>query len=194
MLYDYEPMPIIDCGNFILRSIRKSDYKDLYEFGSDHDVTKFLSWGPYEDEAEAKWTIENYYLERPKKNLPIGYAIIYKDNNKMIGVIDFHTINHYDESGEIGFCLSKEYQGLGIMTIALKKMIYVGFEMLKLHRIEIKHAKENLASKRVIEKCDFRFEGILREAHYLIKLKKYTDVYTYSIIKDEYFKEELKWQ
>lgn len=191
---NYEPMPVIDCGDFYLRSICKKDAQDLFEYGSDPQVTKFLSWGPYEDFDEARWCIDKYYLDRPNHKLPIGYAIVYKENQKMIGVIDFHTIDHMNDCGEIGYCLNRHYQNRGIMTIALRKMIGVGFDILKLNRIEIKHVTENIASERVIQKCDFRFEGILRNKVFDLKANKYRDVKIYSILKDEYLKEELKWQ
>ena len=96
---NYEPMPVIDCGDFYLRSICKKDARDLFEYGSDPQVTKFLSWGPYEDFDEARWCIDKYYLDRPNHKLPIGYAIIYKENQKMIGVIDYHTIDHMNDCG-----------------------------------------------------------------------------------------------
>lgn len=194
LVKSFEPMPVIDCGDFYLRSITKKDYKDLFEYGSDPEVTRFLSWGPYEDIDEAKWTIDKYFLQRPSHNLPIGYAIVYKENNKMIGTIDFHTIDFANECGEIGYVLNKNYQGLGIMTKALQTMIGVGFNILNLNRIEIRHVIENTASQRVIEKCDFRYEGILRRRHFDMKISKYRDVKIYSILKDEFLKEELKWQ
>ncbi len=194
MKKNYEPMPIVDCDRFYLRTITKKDVWDLFEYGSDPEVTRFLSWGPFEDVSEARWTIDKHFLTRPDRNLPIGYAIIYRENNKMIGTIDFHTIDQYSLYGEIGYCLNKSYQGMGIMTEALKKMIGVGFNVLGLNRIEIRHVVSNKASEKVINNCDFRFEGILRQRYYDMKINRYQDVKTYSILKDEYIKEELSWQ
>ena len=112
----------------------------------------------------------------------------------MIGTIDFHTIDWNHSVGEIGYVLNKNYQGNGIMTEALQMMIKVGFDILNLNRIEIKHDISNEASKRVIEKCDFRFEGVLRKRHFNKKTERYVDVVIYSILRKEYKRGELKWQ
>lgn len=153
----YLKMPIIDCGNFILRTIQKSDYKDLFEYGSDPLVTKWLNWGPMTHESEAKKSIKDIFLPRVKRGLPVGYAIVYKENNKMIGTIDFHAKLDTINAAEIGYCLNRHYWGQHIMTTALSKLIDIGFNYLDYDKILIKHLHDNLASKRVIEKNRFKF-------------------------------------
>ena len=37
-------LPIIENKRFILRKFTKNDIDDLYEYASDSEVTKFLSW------------------------------------------------------------------------------------------------------------------------------------------------------
>ncbi len=194
MLPTYEPMPVVDIGDCYLRTVKVSDYKDMFEYGSDPEVTKYLSWGPFRYPKEAKLSIERYNLPRVQKGLPIGYAIIHKKDHKMIGMIEYHTICHTSHVGEIGYVLNRKYQGLGIMSRALIKMIEVGFNYLNLNRIEIRHTDFNIASKKVILKADFRFEGIQREKIFDIKHNKYRDVYCYAILKNEYRRGELKWQ
>lgn len=58
------------------------------------------------------------------------FAIVYKNNNKVIGSIGIEELRNINEEQfkkikgrELGFVLSKEYWGLGIMPEAVKKVI-----------------------------------------------------------------------
>ena len=153
----YLNMPDIDLGDVMLRTIKKSDFKDMYAYGSDPEVTKWLNWGPMISVQEAKKSIKEVFFPRIRRGLPIGYAIVDKANQKMIGTIDFHAKLDNRNAAEIGYCLNKEYWGKGIMTKALHAMIDIGFNYLLYDVIIIKHLHNNIASKRVIEKCGFKF-------------------------------------
>ena len=155
---NYEAMPEIDLGEVYLRTIKKYDYKDMFEYGSDPEVTKWLNWGPMLHPLEAKRSIKEVFFARLRRGLPIGYAIVTKDHNKMIGTIDFHAKLESRNAAEIGYCLHKDYWGKGIMTKALKAMIPIGFNHLGYDVIVIKHLHNNIGSKRVIEKAGFNYK------------------------------------
>jgi len=174
-------LPTIRFNKYKLREINQYDYIDLYNVGSNSNMCKYLNWGPYKRLIEAKIAIERFYLRRPLYGLPIGYAITVCDT--LIGVIDFHTYNESLNSCEIGFFLKEEYQNQGIMTKALKKVIDVGFNHLKLDKLICGHIDLNEASKRVILKCGFKYEFEKIEN---IKDKDYICKY-YSIYKGEYY-------
>lgn len=155
---NYEEMPEVDLGDVILRTIKKSDYKDMFEYGSDPEVTKWLSWGPMVSPLEAKRSIRDVFFPRLRNGLPIGYAIIDKALYKMIGTIDFHAKMESRNAAEIGYCLNRYFWRRGIMTKALKAVIDIGFNHLAYDVIIIKHLHDNVASKRVIEKAGFKFK------------------------------------
>ncbi len=157
--------PVILFENYKLRDIELKDAKDMFEYGKDLDVVKFLSWGPYQDFSEAVGSIKKFFLSRPERGLPVGYAIIDTKNDKMIGTIDFHT-KYDDGSYEVGFCLNKDYWGQGIMTKALRKILEVGFYYHGFDKIIIGHANHNVGSKRVIEKNGFIFEKEDQDRYY----------------------------
>lgn len=149
--------PVIYFDHYMLRDIETKDAKDMFEYGSDMDVVKFLSWGPYMDVTEAYGSIKQYFLSRPQRGLPVGYAIIDLTNDKMIGTVDFHTIIS-EGVVEAGYCLNKKYWNQGVMTKALRKLIEVGFYFHGYHKIIIGHANTNVGSQRVIEKNGFIFD------------------------------------
>lgn len=149
-------MPVIIFDDYMLRTITKKDYLDMYDYGKDEEVTKYLTWGPYHRQSEAKVTIKTIFYPRIRSGLPIGYAIVDLKQNKMIGTIDFHSKKKDENGAEIGYVIHKDYWNKGIMTRALAEMIKVGFEHLKYDIIHIKHIKRNIASQKVIEKNQFQ--------------------------------------
>ena len=178
-------LPSVDLGDIILREIESSDYLGLYEYGCDFDVVRFLSWGPYVSPREAKEAIKKRFLKRPKYGLPIGYAIIHKADNKMIGTIDYHTIRGY-KTVEIGYVINKDYWNRGIVTRALNKVIEIGFEHLGYEKLIIKHSDNNIASRRVIERNRFRYTHKQEREFYNRLFRVFEDVWCYEMTRSEY--------
>jgi ribosomal-protein-alanine N-acetyltransferase len=182
----YKKMPNLYFDNYMLRTIVLSDYKDMFEYGVDKEVTNFLSWGPFILEIEAKKSIKEIFFKRFRTGLPIGYSIIDMKLNKMIGTIDFHSKIKGENGAEIGYVLNKNYWNQGIMTKALHLMIEIGFNYLKYDFIKIRHLKENVSSQKVILKNGF---NLIKEEKYQLeknKVLKEDMMMTYIITKEDY--------
>jgi ribosomal-protein-alanine N-acetyltransferase len=149
-------VPTIDLGEIILRGIEYEDYEAMYTYASDKRVTQYLSWH-YDSIESCKKGIVEVHLSRPRRKLPLTYAIVLKETNDLIGTCDFHSIDWNKREGEIGYVLAYNYWNKGYMTMALKEVIEFGFRYLKLQKIVISHWVENVGSRRVIEKAGFRF-------------------------------------
>ena len=150
-------MPIIELEDIILRPIVYDDYKDMYEYGSNENVTKWLSWGPYNDINDAIFSLKNKLLKRNEKGLPSTYAIVHKNDNKMIGTIGYAQVDFQDSWGDIAYALNEKYWGRGIVSKACKEVINVGFNYLGLSKIVAKHLPENIGSKKVILRNGFKY-------------------------------------
>ncbi len=86
---------------------------------------------------------------------------------------------------EIGYVLSKDYWGMGLMPEAVKAAIKYAFEELNVDVLLCGHFNFNLKSKRVIEKCGFEFyaDGVYKSE----SLGKIFDEKIYNITKQRYF-------
>ena len=64
----------------------------------------------------------------------------------------------------LGYTVAEEMQGRGVATEAVRQAIRIAFGPggLGLERIEAVAAVENIASRRVLEKAGFQFEGVRR--------------------------------
>lgn len=152
-----ENIPSIDLGDIKLRKISIDDYKDMYEYASDDEVTKTLSFNSHKNEEESKETIKKFFLTRSDNGTPAAHAIVDKSSGKMIGTCDVFKVNWENEVCEIGYVINRNYWGKGYMTLACRAVMNFAFEYLKLSKIEIGHYKDNIGSQRVIEKCGFNF-------------------------------------
>ncbi|MBQ7641025.1 MAG: GNAT family N-acetyltransferase [Acholeplasmatales bacterium] len=173
-------LPTINLGKIKLREIEESDYLDLYECGKSSLMCETLNWGPFERLFDAKFVMKEIYLKRPLDGIPKGYAIIYQD--KMIGMVDYHTYNKNDNSIEIGYFLNPDYWGMGIMTKALKETIKIGFNHLDVDKIRIGSETTNVRSIKLIERLKLKYEETTVSEY---KDKNHLCLY-YSIYKYEY--------
>ncbi|MDL2292127.1 GNAT family N-acetyltransferase [Acholeplasma sp. OttesenSCG-928-E16] len=182
-------LPTIELNDIILREVVTKDYLDMFEYGSDIEVVMFLSWGPFIKKKEAKKAIKKVFLTRPKRGLPVGYAIIDKANGKMIGTIDYHT-KYSGNMVEIGYVLNRSYWNKGIVTKALKEVIRIGFEVLGYDALIIKHSRRNNASKRVIEKNDFNYYETREKEFFNRLFKDFEDVLVYKMTLHDYYEKK----
>ncbi len=83
-------------------------------------------------------------------------------------------------SAEIGYWLSEEFWGRGIVTEALKAVTSYAIETYNLTRVFATPYDWNAASARVLEKAGYQFEGRLRKS--IIKDGKIADKLLYAYI------------
>jgi ribosomal-protein-serine acetyltransferase len=117
-----------------------------------------------------------------KKDLGFSLCIFYQ--GKMVGTVGLHYIDKSDFKTEIGYWLSEDQQGKGIMHRSCLALIDYCFNVLKLHRIEIRCTVHNMASQRVAKKLGFKQEGILRDASY--HNGAFYDIIVYSMLAYEF--------
>jgi RimJ/RimL family protein N-acetyltransferase len=177
-------IPEIAEKRITLRRLRFSDSKDIYHNIKDREVVKWTLNipHPYSRNEAIKFIRKVNYEARKKKSYVFGIAL--KDENKIIGVIGLSKINYKDSNAEIGYWLGKKYWGKGIMTEAVKLILELGFKQLKLHKINAGLFEKNIASKKVLEKAGFRFEGKIRESRF--RSGGWHDELRYGILYSEY--------
>lgn len=176
----------LETERLILRKLKEKDLDDWYEMVSDEEVTKFMLFPTYTDIQQLKERY-NFVQDNYKKNRPHDYFIELKENHKVIGTIGIvNYIKKAHGQVEIGYLSNKNYWKNGYMTEALQAMIKYIFENTTINRICLRHDTANVASGRVMQKNNMKFEGISREtsdSNYSDK----SDTASYSILREEYF-------
>lgn len=157
-----------------LREVKPKDANDLFLITSDDLVTSFLGWNSHTNINETINVINNFYLTKKELLKINSQAIVYKENNKVIGIIDLNLVNNLVE---IGYFLSKDYWNKGIMTKALDKFLNIIFNELNYDVIYISHNIHNLGSKKVILKNKFKYlktkERLMKQKNEIVTLNYY---------------------
>lgn len=114
----------------------------------------------------------------------------YADNNgfdagirfqgKLVGMIGLHYIDWKTKSTSIGYFLSEQAQGKGIVTSTIIALLNYVFTELELNRVEIQCAVTNSKSIRIPERLGFQKEGVKRDGQWLHD--HYEDIVTYSML------------
>ncbi len=180
-----DSFPEYNLEEIILRKLNKDDIDDMREYLTNKEVNKYLpDDAKMDNRAEIKEMIESVNQGFAEGN-KIRWAIVDKENKKVIGDCGFYKIDSKNKSGEISYRLARPYWGKGIMSQVLNKMLYFGFEEIHLNRIEASVIPENKGSIYLLQKNGFIKEGVLRDA--LVKDDNYHDLIVYSILKRDYF-------
>lgn len=177
-------MEILITNRLILREWKENDSTDLYEYAKSELVGPNAGWSPHKNEEESKGIIR-MFIENNET-----YAIVLKSENKVIGSIGLHN-RKPDESlfhlkqKEIGYVLNPKYWGKGIIPEAVNFLIEYGFNELNLDLIWCGHFDFNYNSKRVNEKCGFKYMFQKTEMLERLDNKEVSTLY-YNIFKSEY--------
>lgn len=158
----FDKMSMIHTPRLALRRLQPQDARDMYEYASLPEITRFLLWEPHPDLAYTKRYLA-YVQGRYRMGDFYDLAVILRDTGKMIGTCGFVRFDDASHSAEVGYVLNPAYHRRGYGTEALSAILHFGFSQLRLHRIEARFMKENVASRRLAEKCGMQFEGIHRD-------------------------------
>ena len=149
---------IVETERLILRPFKHSDLSDLYEYASVEGVGEMAGWMHHKNAEESQTVLERFISNDRT------FAIVFKENNKVIGSLGIERYGmekslseFFNYTGsELGFVLSKDYWGKGIMPEALMAVIDHLFNVLDLDFLTCGHYDFNIRSKRVQEKCGFK--------------------------------------
>jgi ribosomal-protein-alanine N-acetyltransferase len=169
--------PHLDNPDLILRPVELADVAAWYGYLSIPHAIEHTSWNVKSPEHLGA-LIEAYNLDDPAS--PIRFAIAKRETNELIGTIGFHTISPVNRTAEIAFDLHPTYWGRGIATQCCQAAVRWGFAECDYVRVQATALDTNLASARVLKKCDFALEGKLR--NYRIVRSEPRDFWMYSRI------------
>lgn len=173
----------METERLILRKFTMKDLKDFYEYARNENIGPKAGWRPHRNKIESRiilrTIINNKYI----------WAIYHKKDGKVIGSIGVHPDSkrdiEYYEGKAIGYVLSEEYWGQGLVVEAARELIQYCFNELGYKLLSVYHYDYNIQSKRVIEKLGFKLEGIIRMGSRDYNGNIY-DTYSYSMTREEY--------
>lgn len=118
----------------------------------------------------------------------IGFNAGIRFRGQLVGSIGFHQMDWNNSHTSIGYMLSKNAQGYGIISRSVKAMLNYAFFQLGLHRVEIRCGEYNYKSRAVPERLCFTKEGLIRDGERINH--SYHNLIVYSMLAPEWQK---KW-
>ena len=165
-----------------IRKWKLSDAADLAAAISNKKIQNNLRDGlpyPYTEQDGV-----DYISNMLSANEDETFAFAITADDKVIGSIGvFRQENIHRQTAELGYYISEEYWGKGIMTEAVKQICEYVFSHSDIIRIYAEPFAYNTASCRVLEKAGFQYEGTLRDN--AVKNGKVIDMKMYSLLKAE---------
>lgn len=147
---------VLQTPRMTLRPWKESDLEDFYAYASVDGVGQMAGWTPHKSREESQMILNSFVRHRK------CFALEYQ--GKVIGSLG---IEEYDElcypeltelrGRELGYVLSKEFWGRGLMPEAVRAVMAYLFETVGVDFLLVGHFDRNNQSRRVVEKCDFRF-------------------------------------
>jgi [ribosomal protein S5]-alanine N-acetyltransferase len=164
-----------------LRIPQLSDAQSIFaSYAQDAEVCRYMTWLPYtEQETYEAWLSDKI---NSIGNTAATFVICdIKQPSKVLGMVDARVESF---KAEIGYALSKDEWGKGLMTEAVSAFVKLLLSIDGIYRVSAVCDLDNLASSRVMEKCGMSYEGILRRyiIHPNISIEP-RDVKSYSITK-----------
>jgi RimJ/RimL family protein N-acetyltransferase len=176
--------------NFTLRLLTKNDLNNYYSliennrkrledfFAGTVAITKTIDdTRVHLDDVTEKAASNNYF----------PFIVIDNETGKIISSLQVKSIDWSIPKAELGYYIDVDYEGKGIVTKSINKIIDYCFRDLEMHKLYIRTHESNISSIMVAEKNGFIKEGVIRSDYKTTK-GELIDVIYYGLLREEYLK------
>jgi ribosomal-protein-serine acetyltransferase len=152
-------------GSCFLRLFEESDAEELVRVIAANRA-HLAEWLPWVEATSNTTDTRLEFIRRTRRQIleNDGFQAAIVDGDEIIGAIGFHGIDWNHRSTGIGYWLSEDRQGRGVMTDAVRALTAHAFDVWRLNRVEIRVAVGNLRSRAIPHRLGFLEEGVLRQA------------------------------
>ena len=170
----------IETKRLVLRPWREDDAAALFRWASDPAVGPNAGWKPHENEAESLNVLRTILINDRT------WAVTIAPSDEPAGSIGVFPGTAEGQNGEweIGYWLARPFWGNGYIPEAVRAILSLYFAF-GAERIWCAHFPGNDKSRRVIEKCGFRYRfnapwtdetGATRESvYYAVTAEEFDD-------------------
>lgn len=153
---------ILQTERLMLRRWEEGDARSLYEYARNPDVGPIAGWPPHKSVEESRDIIRNVLSGEE------AYAICLKSDNRAIGAIELKLNGHTDmtdrdDECELGYWIGKPFWGQGMVPEAAREMLRHAFEDMGMRKVWCGYYDGNEKSRRVQEKCGFRYQWTTKD-------------------------------
>ncbi len=146
-----------------IRQLEESDAAALFALVDRNraHLSPWLSRRELCETLEDTLSFINFSLERYEFTGAFDAGVWHQGH--LCGVVSLHIINWEKRRSDIGYWLGAEFQGRGLMTLAVRAVVNYAFDRCRLKRLTIYCAVNNLKSRAIPERLGFKLERIKPE-------------------------------
>jgi len=162
-----------------LRLIRPDDAKELFALVDAHR-SRLREWLPWVDATRKPADTGKYIAAALRENdATRAFTCGIWSNGRLVGIIGHNRIDWANRIGFPAYWLAPAGEGRGIMTRCCRVVIDHAFGELRLGRLVLAVATDNLRAQRIPEKLGFVKVSTLRKAEWLYD--RHVDHFIYSL-------------
>lgn len=140
----------------ILRRYRLEDAEALYQYlGKDPSMYQYSGWNPYATPKMAQEAVQRFIDGYAEEH---SYSWVMDIDDVLVGTIGAY--DYHEGRIEVGYSVVRGWQGRGLATEALKKVLEYLKENEGITCVRAWCAPENAGSRKVLEKAGMRLVGI----------------------------------
>lgn len=148
----------------LVRPLTGADTPEVTAVFADRQTRRWMSLpSPYTD-ADAKMWCTWMAAERRTRGDGDHYGIVQRDDDRLVGLLWTKRTDWGTRSTEISYAVAPDARGFGYTAEAADALAVDLILEHRFHRVELRVAAGNVASRRVAEKAGFVYEGLLRNA------------------------------
>jgi ribosomal-protein-alanine N-acetyltransferase len=121
------------------------------------------SWSPDHLHRSAFRNRVSWARRAREEGRALPLFLIRREDDRLLGAITLDNIRRGpSQTGQVGYWIGEEFARQGLMTEALSGLVGHAFGTLDLSRIEAACLPENTASRKLLDRCGFGYEGVAR--------------------------------
>ena len=147
-----------------IRSYQPEDAAELFEAisASRAHLHPWLDWVDKTTKPEHSQQFIRQALQEAHEQRSQSLGIFY--DGRIIGGIGMHEWHQPTRRAQVGYWITKEYEGKGIIYKCLSAFITYLFDKVGLNKIEIHFIPANTRSAKVAERLGCKVEGVIRQS------------------------------
>lgn len=170
---------IVPLASGVLRTLAATDAPAIAELINDRSI-----WLQLRDSVPHPYTLEHAEAFLARINRGGSHVLGITCDDRLAGIIGAYGLDDVERQGaELGYWIGKPFQGKGLATRALQAFIPHFFSTTPFRRLQANVFEGNHASMRVLLKCGFKPEGILRKA--VTKDGRALDMHVFGLLKED---------
>jgi len=175
---------LIQTERLLIREVEESDFDAIHAYASDPEVVEHMSWGPNTEQATRDFIAICLSKIQAEPRLEYVVAVVPKGQPELVGTVGIYLPSGHAHSAMLGYAFGREAWGKGIASEAIRPMLEVAFDVLRVDRVWASCDPDNGASVRVLQKLGMSLEGRLRHDQSIRGVLR--DSLVWGILRDEW--------